>query len=136
MSEKHITTGWVIVGAPGIYSGWSHTKNAAIAAHLADLAMPVDSRFTRDDELSEQQFEAWRVCERNGDRAVQCIIIADDDDDKRDDRRAIDRVVRFLTRKIPALKGCDENSDAVKELRQIIIEGLRRRGYDISPDVE
>lgn len=65
--------GWAIMGEPGLYPGWEHTRNQTIAMHVHTMGVCNDSRL-EDGELTLAQRAAWELCRRNGDRCIQVVI--------------------------------------------------------------
>ena len=69
---------WVIIGKHGLYTGQQLTRREAIAQHVAAIW---SGRHGFGDispfgvnQLDAEQYRAWQLCRKNGDRTVQCLI--------------------------------------------------------------
>lgn len=83
MAKKHellnspIAHGWAVSGTFGIYTGWWLSRKSAIAAHVYEMGFPVESKTLVSGQLTNKHRAAWKVCRRNGDRAVPVTIAVD-----------------------------------------------------------
>jgi hypothetical protein len=60
--------GWAIAGPYGLYTGWWTTRKAAIKAHARDHVLWAAG------SAGYTMLEVWKMCKKEGDRAVRVSI--------------------------------------------------------------
>jgi hypothetical protein len=67
LTDMPTEKGWAVVGPYGLYTGWWMTRRAAIEAHVSGKVLGPGSD-------PERVPDVWKLCKREGDRAVRVAI--------------------------------------------------------------